>query len=62
MKLSGEVLIDFNDKKNNLKTYRAKTQFKDADIFTADEERYEYLRIKGYVAEGKKVEEILKNI
>lgn len=61
MKISGEVLKAFNDVKDNYKLYTPKNKYKDADIFTADEERYEDLRIKGFVSEGKKIEEIKKD-
>ena len=61
MKISGEVLKAFNDVKDNYKLYTPKNKYKDADIFTADEERYEDLRIKGFVGEGKKIEKIKKD-
>lgn len=61
MKISGEVLKAFNDIKDNYKLYTPKNKYKDADIFTADEERYEELRIKGFVGEGKKTEKIKKD-
>ncbi len=60
MKISGEVLKAFNDVKDNYKLYTPKNKYKDADIFTADEERYEELRIKGFVGEGKKTEKAKK--
>lgn len=61
MKISGEVLKAFNDIKDNYKLYTPKNKYKDADIFTADEERYEELRIKGFVGEGKKTEKAKKD-
>ena len=60
MKISGEVLKAFNDIKDNYKLYTPKNKYKDADIFTADEERYEELRIKGFVGEGNKTEKAKK--
>ena len=60
MKISGEVLKAFNDIKDNYKLYTPKNKYKDADIFTADEERYEDLRIQGDVGEGKKTEKTKK--
>ena len=51
----------FNDIKDNYKLYTPKNKYKDADIFTADEERYEELRIKGFVGEGKETEKAKKD-
>lgn len=49
--LEGKVLKSFNDKQNNLKHYEAngKTKFK------AEEKRYNELKAKGFVEEGKEV-------
>lgn len=49
--LEGKVLKSFNDKQNNLKHYKAngKTKFK------AEEKRYNELKDKGYLEEGKEV-------
>lgn len=49
--LEGKVLKDFNDKQNNLKHYKAngKTKFK------AEDKRYNELKNKGYLEEGKQV-------
>lgn len=61
MKISGEVLKAFHDVKDNYKLYTPKNKYKDADIFTADEERYEDLKIKGFVGEGKETEKAKKD-
>lgn len=45
----GKVLRDFNDKKNNLKTYAK------GDIFRADDTRYFELFRQGFLSEGKVV-------
>lgn len=49
--LEGIVIKSFNDKQNNLKHYEAngKTKFK------AEKERYNELKDKGFVGEGKEV-------
>lgn len=49
--LEGKVLKSFNDKQNKLKHYEAdgKTKFK------AEDKRYNELKAKGYVEEGKEV-------
>lgn len=60
MKLQGEVLVAFNDTQDNYKRYTPKDKYKDADIFVAEKERYEDLRIKGFVGEGKKTEKAKK--
>lgn len=48
--LEGKVLKDFNDGKNGLKKYTA-----GKDKFKADDKRYNELKGKGYVEEGKEV-------
>ena len=57
MKLMGEVLKPFNDGQDGFKVYTPKDEYKDADIFVAERERYEDLERRGYVGKGKKVEE-----
>ena len=57
MKLTGKVLKPFNDSKDNFKEYTPKDDYKDADVFTAERERYEDLYRKGYVEKGKLVED-----
>lgn len=52
MKLQGKVLKNFNDKKTG-KTYKAKDDYKEADLYVADRERYEELYNKGFVEKGK---------
>lgn len=47
--LEGKVLRDFNDKENNLKKYT------EGKTFKAEEKRYNELRAKGFVGEGKEV-------
>lgn len=47
--LQGKVLKDFNDKENNLKRYEAGKTFK------AENARYNELKAKGFVEEGKEV-------
>jgi len=49
--LEGKVLKDFNDKQNNFKYYKAngKTKFK------AEAKRYNELKEKGFVEEGKEI-------
>ena len=47
--LEGKVLKDFNDKENKLKKYVA------GDKFRAENKRYNELKTKGYVEEGKEV-------
>ena len=49
--LEGKVLKDFNDKENNLKHYEADGKTK----FRAEDKRYNELKVKGYVEEGKEV-------
>lgn len=49
--LEGKVLKDFNDKKNKLKKYAKGENFK------AENSRYNELKIKGFVGEGKEVED-----
>lgn len=53
MKLTGKVLKAFSDKKDNFKVYTPADEFKDADIFTAEKERYMELFNKGFVEKGK---------
>lgn len=57
MKLKGEVLKAFNDSKDNFKRYTPADEYKEADIFEADVERYSDLERKGYVGKGEKVVE-----
>lgn len=47
--LKGKVLKDFNDKENKLKKYTIGKEFK------ADSKRYNELKEKGFVEEGKEV-------
>lgn len=47
--LEGKVIKDFNDKENNLKKYTAGKKFK------AEDKRYNELKAKGFVEEGKEV-------
>ena len=47
--IEGKVLKRFNDTKNNLKTYRP------GDKFKAEDKRYNELKAKGFVEEGKEV-------
>lgn len=47
--LEGKVLKDFNDKKNKLKKYTKGQNFK------AEDKRYNELKSKGFVGEGKEV-------
>lgn len=47
--LEGKVLKDFNDKENNLKKYTVGKKFK------AEDKRYNELKEKGFVEEGKEV-------
>lgn len=49
--LEGKVLKSFNDKENNLKHYEADGKTK----FRAENKRYNELKVKGYVEEGKEV-------
>ncbi len=49
--LEGKVLKSFNDKQNNLKHYEANGRTK----FRAEEQRYNELKNRGFVAEGKEV-------
>ena len=55
MKLKGKVLKRFNDKNTNI-LYEPKTDYKDADIYEAEKQRYEELFYKGYVEKGELVE------
>lgn len=47
--LEGKVLKDFNDKQNKLKNYKKGQKFK------AEDKRYNELKTKGFVEEGKEV-------
>lgn len=47
--LEGKVIKEFNDKQNNLKPYKKGQKFK------AEEKRYDELKDKGFIEEGKKV-------
>ena len=47
--LEGKVLKDFNDKENKLKKYTKGQNFK------AEDKRYNELKSKGFVGEGKEV-------
>ena len=47
--LEGKVIKDFNDKENNLKKYTVGKKFK------AENKRYNDLKDKGFVEEGKEV-------
>ena len=47
--LEGKVLKDFNDKQNKLKNYKKGQRFK------AEEGRYNELKEKGFLEEGKEV-------
>lgn len=47
--LEGQVINDFNDTENNLKLYEK------GDKFCAETKRYNDLKNKGYVGEGKEV-------
>lgn len=47
--LEGKVLKDFNDKENNLKKYTTGKKFR------AENKRYNELKAKGYVEEGKEI-------
>lgn len=49
--LEGKVLKSFNDKENKLKHYEADGKTK----FRAENKRYNELKYKGYVEEGKEV-------
>ncbi len=49
--LEGKVLKSFNDKNNNLKHYEANGRTK----FKAEDERYNELKTKGFVEEGKAI-------
>lgn len=61
MKLRGEVLKAFNDSKDNFKRYTPADEYKEADIFEADKDRYTDLERKGFVGKGEKiVESIVK--
>lgn len=50
-KLTGKVIQNFNDSKDNMKTYEV------GDVYTADRFRYEELQSKGYVEQGKEVKD-----
>lgn len=45
--LEGKVIKDFNDKENNLKKYTK------GKIFKSENKRYNELRDKGFLEEGK---------
>ena len=61
MRLKGEVLKPFNDIKDNYKRYTPADEYKEADIFEADVERYTDLERKRFVGKGEKViESIVK--
>ncbi len=47
--LEGKVLKDFNDKQNKLKNYKKGQKFK------AEKNRYNELKAKGFLEEGKEV-------
>ncbi len=47
--LEGKVIKDFNDKENNLKRYKKGQKFK------AENKRYNELKDKGFLEEGKEV-------
>ena len=47
--LEGKVLKDFNDKENKLKKYEKGQNFK------AENKRYNELKSKGFVGEGKEI-------
>ncbi len=47
--LEGIVLKDFNDKQNKLKNYKKGQKFK------AEENRYNELKAKGFLEEGKEI-------
>lgn len=49
--LEGRVIKSFNDKQNNLKHYEANGKTK----FRAEDKRYNELKVKGFVEEGKEV-------
>lgn len=49
--LEGKVIKSFNDKQNNLKHYEANGKTK----FRAEDKRYNELKEKGFVEEGKEV-------
>ena len=51
-KMTGKVIQNFNDGKDNMKPYEI------GDTYTADRFRYEELRAKGYLEEGKEVKEM----
>lgn len=55
MKLTGKVLKPFNDGQDNFKVYTPADEYKDADTFTAEKERYMELFNKGFVEKGKPV-------
>lgn len=57
MKLRGKVLKAFNDGKDNNKRYSPADEYKEADIFEADKDRYIDLEKKGFVGKGEKVVE-----
>lgn len=47
--LEGKVIRNFNDKENNLKKYIKGKKFK------AEDKRYNELKQKGFVGEGKEI-------
>lgn len=57
MKLRGEVIKAFNDIQDNQKRYAPADDYKEADIFEADVERYTDLERKRFVGKGEKVVE-----
>jgi hypothetical protein len=57
MKLRGEVLKAFNDIKDNQKRYAPADDYKEADIFEADVDRYTDLQRRKFVGKGEKVVE-----
>lgn len=50
-KMTGKVIQNFNDGKDNMKPYEI------GDIYTADRFRYEELQGQGYVEQGKEVKD-----
>lgn len=47
--LEGKVIKDFNDKENNLKNYKKGQKFK------SENKRYNELKEKGFLEEGKEI-------
>lgn len=52
MILEGKVIKPFNDKENNLKKYEIGKKFK------AEKNRYNELKSKGFIEEGKEVKKV----